>query len=86
MENKTKFLSNSICDAEVVKWVQEHAYQISGLSAHAFSGFWPKVTAITQQHVVSGDTNCHGTSSLQWRHNGRNGISNHQPHDCLLKH
>ena len=20
----------------------------------------------------------------QWRHNGRNGISNHQPHDCLL--
>ena len=22
--------------------------------------------------------------SLQWRHNGRAGISNHQPHDCLL--
>ena len=22
--------------------------------------------------------------SLQWRHNGRDGISNHQPHDCLL--
>ena len=22
--------------------------------------------------------------ALQWRHNGRNGISNHQPHDCLL--
>ena len=22
--------------------------------------------------------------SLQWRHNGCNGISNHQPHDCLL--
>ena len=21
--------------------------------------------------------------SLQWRHNGRDGISNHQPHDCL---
>ena len=20
----------------------------------------------------------------QWRHNGRNGVSNHQPHDCLL--
>ena len=25
------------------------------------------------------------TNSLQWRHNERNGISNHQPHDCLLK-
>ena len=24
------------------------------------------------------------TSSLQWRHNGRDGVSNHQPHDCLL--
>ena len=23
-------------------------------------------------------------STLEWRHNGRGGISNHQPHDCLL--
>ena len=23
-------------------------------------------------------------NSLQWPHNGRNGVSNHQPHDCLL--
>ena len=23
--------------------------------------------------------------SLQWRHNGRDSGSNHQPHDCLLK-
>ena len=22
--------------------------------------------------------------SLRWRHNGRDGVSNHQPHDCLL--
>ena len=22
--------------------------------------------------------------SLQWRHNGRDGVSNHQPHDCLF--
>ena len=22
--------------------------------------------------------------SLQWRHNGRDSVSNHQPHDCLL--
>ena len=25
------------------------------------------------------------TTALQWRHNGRDGISNHQPHHCLLK-
>ena len=24
------------------------------------------------------------TSPLQWRHNGRDSVSNHQPHDCLL--
>ena len=23
-------------------------------------------------------------NSLRWRHNGRDGVSNHQPHDCLL--
>ena len=23
-------------------------------------------------------------TSLQWRHNERNGVSSHQPHDCLL--
>ena len=22
--------------------------------------------------------------ALRWRHNGRDGVSNHQPHDCLL--
>ena len=24
--------------------------------------------------------------SLQWRHNGCDNVSNHQPHDCLLNH
>ena len=26
----------------------------------------------------------HFKCSLQWRHNERDGVSNHQPHDCLL--
>ena len=28
---------------------------------------------------------CCCSMSLQWRHNDRDGVSNHQPHDCLLK-
>ena len=24
------------------------------------------------------------SKQLQWRHNGRDGVANHQPHDCLL--
>ena len=27
----------------------------------------------------------HLTYSSQWRHNGHDGVSNHQPHDCLPK-
>ena len=27
---------------------------------------------------------CKTDESLQWRHNGHHGISNHQPYDCLL--
>ena len=27
---------------------------------------------------------CGWSVSLQWRHNGPNGVSNHQPHYCLL--
>ena len=25
-------------------------------------------------------------TTLRWRHNGSDGVSNHQPHDCLLNH
>ena len=28
---------------------------------------------------------CHFKVALQWRHNEHNGVSNHQPHDWLLK-
>ena len=27
---------------------------------------------------------CHTCKILQWRHNERDGVSNHQPHECLL--
>ena len=36
----------------------------------------------TQYHL-----NCvasHTTKTLHWRHNDHGGVSNHQPHDCLL--
>ena len=32
--------------------------------------------------VLSPETDC--IYALQWRHNGHGGVSNHQPHDCLL--
>ena len=33
-----------------------------------------------QKHTVGP----HGPESLRWRHNGRDDVSNHQPHVCLL--
>ena len=27
---------------------------------------------------------CHIYQNIKWRHNERDGVSNHQPHDCLL--
>ena len=36
---------------------------------------WPEVILWSYQY---------STQQLQWRHNGRDSVSNHQPHDCLL--
>ena len=34
--------------------------------------------------VLQDSPRCHCKCSLQWRHNGRDSVSNHQSHDCLL--
>ena len=35
--------------------------------------------------ITDSTRGCHNTDlSLLWHHNGHDGISNHQPHDCLL--
>ena len=35
--------------------------------------------------LMSVDWYVKATTLQQWRHNERDGVSNHQPHDCLLK-
>ena len=41
--------------------------------------FWTSSTH-NSSHIIATDS----STSLQWRHDGRDGVSNHQPHDCLL--
>ena len=43
--------------------------------------------ALHRQGDISATPACWRTSPhpLQWRHNERDGVSNYQPHDCLLK-
>ena len=42
------------------------------------------VPSSTPRHVfhVGG---CHLITTLQWRHNWHDGVSNHRPHDCLFR-
>ena len=40
-------------------------------------------SAVRSQQTERGDSSW--TSTLQWRHNGHDNVSNHQPHGCLLK-
>ena len=35
-------------------------------------------------YITTSDADPVDCQTLQWRHNGRDGVSNHQPHDCLL--
>ena len=40
---------------------------------------------VPQVWVMSTENNSYiSKASLQWRHNGRDSVSNHQPHDCWL--
>ena len=34
--------------------------------------------------IIEAQRGPHTNLSLQWRHNGQDGVSNYQPHDCLL--
>ena len=47
--------------------------------------FWRKERRrIRKRRKNSGKRNIQPESSLQWRHNERDGVSNHQPYACLL--
>ena len=49
------------------------------VSLHAFQLVEPTTSCLdcSDNHFIQ-------TTTLLWRHNGRDGVSNHQPHNCLL--
>ena len=59
-------------------WPRPNVRCVSGIN-------WYAVTMEAQvENVCKIATNNFISLSLRWRHNGRDGVSNHQPHDCLL--
>ena len=59
-------------------------------TSHYLSQCWPRSMSpfgVTRPQWVNMTTAQQRTiklASLQWHHNGRDGVSNHQPRDCLL--
>ena len=50
------------------------------------NGRWCKCTINCLLLIHSLGTYAADPMTLQWRHNGRVGVSDHQPHHCLLNH
>ena len=60
---------------------------VQAIPGRAVSNFEPMISSLTHVYLHHTDTMClmyYTYVPLPWRHNWRNGISNHQPHHCLL--
>ena len=53
------------------------------LHAHTYTNTHTHTQAHTCM-LIPHQQSTHLTNPLRWRHNERDGVSNHQPHDCLL--
>ena len=53
-------------------------------SAIVLSHLTRDILISTQETLIFWENGLFNGSALQWRHNERNGVSTHQPHDCLL--
>ena len=59
---------------------------LSGFLHHSFSlKLSTGLSELKQMLVVNNKILKELLSTLQWRHNERDGVSNHQPHGCLLQ-
>ena len=52
---------------------------------HVTPALYMSLQRVTRRHIrVIYCSSIQYTYALRWRHNGCEGVSNHQPHDCLL--
>ena len=64
-------------------WLQLRSLNRNSVASCRWSGpILNLLTQIRHAHILLWRTFRYTT--LQWRHNERDGVSNHQPHDCLL--
>ena len=77
------YVHNTIDFEMQTKWAYwEIMYYITAW-AWVYMGIWYK-DLYNWKRTLSLSSGSTGTWSYLWRHNGGDGVSNHQPHDCLL--
>ena len=62
-------------------------YNGNSYTGNTISLYWinPEVSSLARGPSLYDCTSAwDATLTLEWRHNGRDAVSNHQPHDCLL--
>ena len=77
----------------IPSWISNYIYhKVGDEITYPFSNFygWPKCwkcrccSSNMIQVEETGLQQPHYWHKLRWRHNGHNGVSNHQPHECLF--
>ena len=65
---KANFVVQKVMQLRGYPWLVRSRSDLVFVYPQASFSVWP------DEHIMT----------LQWRHRGRDGVSNHQPHDCLL--
>ena len=75
-------ISSNACGTHRLSAICGAQYISSMLTLSSVFFFTTPVNPSTLWKVDTYDQ-CETLIPLQWRHNGRDGVSNHQPHDCI---
>ena len=69
-----------------ISWgpIEHNSSLVQVLTIQYLYGVKPQPGAIKLPDVYLYDNPMIGSRSLLWRHNEHDGVSNHQPHDCVL--
>ena len=59
-------------------------YELRPIVILCTGNYWLYVDTIYRTLYMCPRPSCNGVA-WQWHHNGRDGVPNHQPHDCLLR-
>ena len=81
--------TNLIVNAHSTEYIWQTFYMFNGMVQWWF-GFWTSCANVFDDQPVWNNKHQQTTRwflfLFQWRHNGHDSVSNHQPHDCFLSH